>query len=98
MLRRLRHWLLPTRHNNYHPHILRPIGLGIAVLVIAFIPSLYNLTIAGSMQVLGYATNISVGDLHAISNTQRTNNGIAALGLNGALSQAAAAVLAVATL
>lgn len=91
MLNRLRHWILPNRLNNYHPHILRPLGLGIAVLVIAFIPSLYNLTTANSMQVLGYATNISVGDLHAISNTQRTNNGIAALGLNGALSQAATA-------
>lgn len=91
MLRRLSHWLIPTKHNQHHPHILRPVGLMFVALVLAFIPSIYNYSTKGTMQVLGYATAISVGELHSISNAQRTNNGIAPLSLNGQLNQAALA-------
>ncbi|MES2631075.1 MAG: CAP domain-containing protein [Patescibacteria group bacterium] len=91
MLHRPSHWFIPTKLNKHSPYALRPIGLFIMVVVLAFIPSIYNFTAHGSMQVLGYATSISVGDLNAISNTQRTNNGLAALSLNNQLNQAAQA-------
>lgn len=90
MIQQLRHWLIPSKKNNFHPKSLRPIGLSIVVLVLAFIPTLYNLASTQSMQVLGYASNISIGDLHAISNDQRAGNGVGALSLNGTLNQAAA--------
>ncbi len=91
MLRRLSHWFIPTKQNKHHPYALRPVGLFLAAIVLAFIPSIYNVTATGSSQVLGYATAISVGDLHALSNVQRANNGVAALSLNGQLNQAAQA-------
>lgn len=83
------HWFLPSARNNFHPAALRPVGLVVFALVLAFIPTLYNLTTAGRLQVLGYAANITVGDVHALSNQERTNAGLAPLALNGALSQAA---------
>lgn len=83
------YWLIPTRRNNFHPTILRPVGLVIIALVIAFIPLAYNIASTGKAQVLGYATNISVGGLNAASNQQRANNGLGALALNSTLSQAA---------
>ena len=43
----------------------------------------------GSLQVLGFATNISPGDLLAITNQNRANNGLGALQLNAQLSTAA---------
>lgn len=89
MLKRLSHWLVPVKTNKHHPYLLRPLGLFMIAIVLAFIPSIYNFTATGSAQVLGYATSISVGDLHALSNTQRANNGLAAMNLNGQLNQAA---------
>lgn len=68
---------------------MQPAGLIVIALVIAFIPTVYNLTTSGRMQVLGYATNINVGDLAALGNQERANAGQPALSLNSALSQAA---------
>ena len=83
------YWLLPTRRNHFHPVALRPIGLLFVALVLVVTPFIYNLSTAGKPQVLGYATNITVGDLHALSNQQRTSAGIGTLTLNAKLSQAA---------
>jgi hypothetical protein len=88
-LTRLKHWLIPGRHNRFHPTVLRPVGLVAIVLVIAFIPTIYNAVAAGKMQVLGYATNVTVGDLAALSNAERAENGLSALSLNSKLNQAA---------
>lgn len=46
---------------------------------------------ARSFQVLGYATSISAGEVIALSNQQRVNAGLPALGTNAQLNQAAAA-------
>lgn len=91
MVYRPLHWFLPTKLNKHSPYVLRPIGLFAIAIILAFIPSIYNLSTNGSMQVLGYATSISVGDLNSMSNTQRTNNGLPALSLNNQLNQAAQA-------
>ena len=84
-------WIVPSKTNKFHPHILRPIGLAIIAVVLVFIPSFYNLTTRGSAGVLSYASNITIGDVHAISNAQRAANGVAGLNLNAQLNQAAAA-------
>lgn len=83
------HWFIPNRKNKYHPNILRPIGLS-AVLLVAFaITPVYNIVEAGKFQVLGYATSISVGDLHTLSNQERTQAGLKAYSLNSKLNNAA---------
>jgi hypothetical protein len=88
---KIRHWLLPSKANKFHPHALRPIGLGIFLILFLAIPLAYNVTATRHMQVLGYATNVSVGDLYALTNQQRANNGLPALTLDSQLNSAAQA-------
>jgi hypothetical protein len=87
----IHHWFIPSRKNKFHPHLLRPLGLGLFLLVFLAIPPLYNVVAAGQMQVLGYATSISVTSLYNLTNQQRENNGLPALTLNGQLTSAAQA-------
>jgi hypothetical protein len=87
----IHHWFIPSRKNKFHPHLLRPLGLGVFLLIFLAIPPLYNVVAAGQMQVLGYATSISTTSLYNLTNQQRENNGLPALTLNGQLSSAAQA-------
>lgn len=87
----IHHWFIASRRNKFHPVALRPVGLAVFAALFVSIPFLYNVTSAKNMQVLGYATNVTVADVHALSNQERTNNGLAGLNLNGALSSAALA-------
>jgi hypothetical protein len=87
----IHHWFIPSRKNKFHPHLLRPLGLGLFLLIFLAIPPLYNVVSAGQMQVLGYATSISVTSLFNLTNQQRENNGLPALTLNGQLNSAAQA-------
>jgi hypothetical protein len=85
----LRKWFVPSKRNNYHPHALRTSGLVIAVVALLGINLSYNIVTAGTPQVLGYATNITSGDIISITNQQRASNGLGALATNAALNQAA---------
>lgn len=86
---KIQKWLVPGRHNNYHPHALRPIGLSILVLLLIFINGSYNFTVARKLQVLGYATSISPYEIVALTNQERANRGLGALSNNAQLTQAA---------
>lgn len=88
---KFKHWFLPSRTNKFHPVALRPTGLLIFLAIFIAITPVYNIVTAGKPQVLGYATNISVGDLFNISNQERVNNGLGALSLNSQLNSAAQA-------
>lgn len=72
----------PQFVQTYWPYL--PLGLIVAVGI------LLNSFLAQS-GVLSYATNMSVDGLLANTNSQRTQNGLGGLGLNGTLSQAAQA-------
>lgn len=89
-MKRFLRWFVPHSSNNYHPLILRKSGLILIVLVVAFIPTLYNTVSIGTTQVLGYATDVSVDGLNEKSNQERAKHGLPALTLNSLLSQAAA--------
>ncbi|MGY4893261.1 MAG: CAP domain-containing protein [Candidatus Saccharimonadota bacterium] len=88
-MNRLHTWVLATKHNRYHPRILEPIGLLVAALAVLLLPLTYNLSSSGTFQVLGYATDITVEGLNAATNTQRANNGLPGLTIQGQLQQAA---------
>jgi uncharacterized protein YkwD len=88
---KIKKWLLPGRHNNYHPHLLRPLGLSLVVAALLGINILQNVTAAHTFQVLGYATDINATDVISISNQYRIDNGIASLKYNSKLAQAAQA-------
>lgn len=90
-MKKFYNWFIANKANNYHPHALRPIGLTIFLAFYLLLPALYNVTSAQQFQVLGYATNVTVGDLHTLSNQQRNANGVAALTLNSQLNSAATA-------
>lgn len=84
-------WFLPTKKNQFHPHALRPLGLLVFLFVFAIIPPLYNVTATGQFQILGYATNVNITDLYALSNQERVNVGLSNLTLDSQLSSAALA-------
>jgi uncharacterized protein YkwD len=88
---KIKNWLLPGKHNKYHPHLLRPIGLSVVVALLLGVNLLQNVTAAHSFQVLGIATNINSSDVISITNQQRANNGLPALSYNSKLAQAAQA-------
>jgi len=82
--------LVPHRRNRFHPSVLRwPVLLSVGILILLLILPTTGWRAEGA--VLGYATNISVGELHSISNQQRSQNGLGGYQLNSKLSQAAAA-------
>lgn len=88
---KIKNWLLPGKHNKYHPHLLRPVGLTLVVALLLSVNLMQNVTSAKSFQVLGVASNINASDVIAISNQQRANNGLSALKTNSKLMQAAQA-------
>lgn len=87
-MKRLRHWLIASKKNKFHPKLLEPIGLGVIVLILAFLPFFYNAS-HGSAQILGYATDISSGGLNAATNAQRSAASLGSLTINGQLTTAA---------
>jgi uncharacterized protein YkwD len=91
MKSKFKKWLWPHKNNHFHPHLLRPIGLGLVIAVLLGVNVAYNYSTSKSFQVLGYATSIDAGEIIGLSNQQRTSHGLAALGTNAKLNQAAAA-------
>jgi uncharacterized protein YkwD len=83
------HWFLPSKKNKFHPAALRPAGIVALLAIITLIQPLYNITSAKQAQVLGYATSISVTDIHNLSNQERINNGLPPLNLHSQLTTAA---------
>src|SRR4051812_2309294 len=84
-------WFIPHRANNYHPHLLRPLGLLLVVLMLLGINITQNVAAANSWQVLGIATSINADTVMSLSNQERINNGLPVLGYNSQLAAAAQA-------
>ncbi len=95
--RHLKHWLVPHKHNDHRPHLIRAHGLAvIVVLIVASQASAYALRPAGSLPVLSghvldYATgSITPDQLLALTNADRAQNGLSPLTLNAKLNASAA--------
>lgn len=86
---KIKKWLIAGKHNNYHPHLLRPLGLSLVVALLLGVNLLQNVTAAHHFQVLGYATNINSSDIISLTNQQRASNGLPSLSYNSKLTQAA---------
>jgi len=87
----LLHWLVPRFSNNHRARLIQPTGiLSLIGLLLCF-----HLVITGinrfHPEVLGFASNITVGDLVNFTNQERAQAGISSLALSDKLSQAAAA-------
>lgn len=83
-------YFVPMKANNYHPDVLHPV-IVMVIIVISFLLLLPTSGLRPEGGVLGYATSISAGELHTLSNQQRSSNGLKGFTLNSKLSQAASA-------
>lgn len=85
---KLHSWFVAHHGNNHHPHLLRGHGLLIAILVLIALQFVYNFAATGQPRILGYATNISVEDVHAHINSARLQNNLPELQVDYRLTQA----------
>ncbi len=91
----LKAWLLPHKHNDHRPHLLR--GHGLAVFLVAVLlvqgATYYSRPLgvraADGGRVLAYATDITPVDLFTYTNQERVAAGLAPLKLNAKLNQSA---------
>ena len=87
--RNLKHWLLPHKGNQHHPHILRPRGLAVVAAMVLGVQLLFNLSVSGHPEVLGYATDISPSQIIGLTNQQRNASGLGSLREDSRLDSAA---------
>jgi hypothetical protein len=92
----LKHWLVPHRHNDHRPHLIRAHGLivmaalilGVQFTAFAMQPAAIRVVHGG--QVLDYATgSITPIDLFNLTNQERVAYGVAPLKLNAELNKSA---------
>lgn len=84
------HWFFPHPANNHKPRLLHHSSLLAYIALFLFVQLVFSVTMVAKPEVLGLATNISVGDLLTETNAKRVENGLSPLRLNDQLSQAAA--------
>lgn len=90
----LAHLVHPRRSNNHRPRLLHPEGIIAICVVIAGFGVFLNVAEHAQREIgaiLGYASDISVGDVVAQTNQERAKSGLGQLTLNGQLSAAAQA-------
>lgn len=80
----MRHFLLPSKHNNFTPHLLHRTALIIYVLVIF----VFNLSVGQLSQNRSYAA-VDAGTLYSLHNSNRSANGLSGLTVNSQLVSSA---------
>lgn len=98
--RHLKHWLVPHKHNDHRPHLIRAHGLAIvAVLIVGLQTTALAVRPAAARPpghqsigaVLAYATDITPQELFDQTNQQRAANGLPPLQLDSRLNASASA-------
>ena len=84
-----KHWFVPTEHNQFHPHLLRPHSLAIVAGIMIFVQVLFNVSVTGNPTVLGFATDINANKVTELTNQERTKNKLIPLVVNTQLTKAA---------
>jgi hypothetical protein len=93
--RHFKHWLLPHKHNDHRPHLIRRRGLALMFLVIFALQANFYLgriiegPALGRGDVLAYATDITPVALFQQTNQERVAAGLPALQLDSRLNQSA---------
>jgi hypothetical protein len=90
----LKHWLVPHKHNDHRPHLIRGHGLAVmGALILGVQASAFAIHSAPTPlvrggHVLAYATgSITPVELFTLTNQQRAANGLPALRLDSRLNQ-----------
>lgn len=84
-----KHLLVPHKGNKYQPHLIRWTGLVGVVAAALIIQFSYSFISTGKLEVLGRASNVSVGELLDFTNRERANNNLEPLTLSDQLNRAA---------
>lgn len=87
----LRHLFIPHESNNQKAKLLHSSSLSIFVVGLIAFQLILGFVNKAFPQVLGYAANISPGEVIRLTNAQREANGLSALSENSSLSGAALA-------
>lgn len=91
LFQRIKSFVYPHEHNNHHPHAIRHSALAAyTVLLLAFNVG-YNVFIAHTPQVLGFATSISQQEVIRLTNVERQKAGVPMVAENAQLNAAAMA-------
>jgi hypothetical protein len=85
----LKRWLVPHKHNDHRPHLIRLHGLAVMAFLIIGIQVTANVVRPASVRVMAYATNVTPVDLLNLTNQERVANGLAPLKLDARLNQSA---------
>lgn len=85
----LHHLLFPRESNNHRSKLLHHDSIFFVIALFVFFGSLLGAVHNNYPQVLGISANIAPGDLLAITNQKRAENGLKPLAMNGQLAQAA---------
>jgi uncharacterized protein YkwD len=89
LLHTLKKWVYPHEHNDHHPHAIRHQALSLYIAILLTFNIGYNLFVAHSNQVLGFATAISQQEIIRLTNVERAKAGAPTVTENTQLNQAA---------
>lgn len=84
----LARWIYPHLHNDHRPYAIRHHSLFAFVVVFALAQIVTN-SLSGTPKILGYATNITKGEIINLTNKERVKLGASSLSGNSVLDQAA---------
>lgn len=87
----LRHLFIPHESNNQKAKLLHPSSLFLIAVFLVVFQAVLAFTHRALPRVLGYAANISPGEVISLTNAQRAANGLSALSENSKLDSAALA-------
>jgi hypothetical protein len=85
----LAHLFVPRKSNNHKAKLIQSSSLIIIIFLFLIFQGVSGIVFQKSGQVLGYAANISPGEVERLTNVQRANNGLGALADNPILDAAA---------
>lgn len=91
LLKYIRHLFIPHESNNQKAKILHPSSLGILTVFLIAFQLILNVLPGKFPKVLGYAANISPGEVIRLTNVQRSANGLSPVTDNSILDSAALA-------
>lgn len=87
--RAIKQWIFPHEENNHHPKAIRHTALAVYLVALLAFNVGYNVFVAHSSKVLGFATAISQSELIRLTNQTRVANGVGVLKENALLDQSA---------
>ncbi len=87
----LAHYLLPRESNNHKAHILHAPSLSFIIIALLAYQLALQAVSGGSINVLGYSSNISVDEIIRLTNEKRKDAGLGPVSQDPLLTQAAQA-------